>query len=138
MCISLVFAIVLSLKLAYIKIQVFGYAHKFFHVGLISKGVPKRLFFAFYAIQGSQKQQPKCVIVSKPLLCTSKLLFELRCLCMFLSVCPSFCKNFFSSKMDQIRKVGEQTSRILEFKPEGLEGQYNINNKFHKEFLKNF
>ena len=87
MCISLVFAIVLSLKLAYIKIQVFGYAHKFFHVGLISKGVPKRLFFAFYAIQGSQKQQPKCVIVSKPLLCTSKLLFELRCLCMFPVVC---------------------------------------------------
>ena len=27
-----------------------------------------------------------------------------------------------SSKMDQIRKFGEQTSRILEFKPEGLEG----------------
>ena len=24
--------------------------------------------------------------------------------------------------MDQIRKFGEQTSRILEFKPEGLEG----------------
>ena len=31
-------------------------------------------------------------------------------------------KNFFSSKMDEIRKFGEQTSRILEFKPEGLEG----------------
>ena len=30
-------------------------------------------------------------------------------------------KFFFSSKMDQIRKFGEQTSRILEFKPEGLE-----------------
>ena len=28
--------------------------------------------------------------------------------------------------MDQIRKFGEQTSRILEFKPEGLEGQYII------------
>ena len=28
--------------------------------------------------------------------------------------------------MDQIRKFGEQTSRILEFKPEGLEGQYEI------------
>ena len=31
-------------------------------------------------------------------------------------------KKFFSSKMDQIRKFGEQTSRILELKPEGLEG----------------
>ena len=30
-------------------------------------------------------------------------------------------KIFFSSKMDQIRKFGEQTSRILEFKPEGLD-----------------
>ena len=31
--------------------------------------------------------------------------------------------------MDQIRKFGEQTSRILEFKPEGLEGYriYNLN-----------
>ena len=29
--------------------------------------------------------------------------------------------------MDQIRKFGEQTSRILEFKPKGLEGQYLIN-----------
>ena len=28
--------------------------------------------------------------------------------------------------MDQIRKFGEQTSRILEFKPEGLEGQSMI------------
>ena len=28
--------------------------------------------------------------------------------------------------MDQFRKFGEQTSRILEFKPEGLEGQYEI------------
>ena len=28
--------------------------------------------------------------------------------------------------MDQIRKFGEQTSRILEFKPEGLEGQCQI------------
>ena len=28
--------------------------------------------------------------------------------------------------MDQIRKFGEQTSRILEFKPEGLESQYDI------------
>ena len=26
--------------------------------------------------------------------------------------------------MDQIRKFGEQTSRILEFKPKVLEGQY--------------
>ena len=26
------------------------------------------------------------------------------------------------SKMDQTRKFSEQTSRILEFKPEGLEG----------------
>ena len=42
--------------------------------------------------------------------------------CFRLSVCLSFCKNFFSSKMDQIRKFGEQTSRILEFKPKGLEG----------------
>ena len=31
-------------------------------------------------------------------------------------------QKIFSSKMDQIRKFGEQTSRILEFKPEGLEG----------------
>ena len=28
--------------------------------------------------------------------------------------------------MDEIRKFGEQTSRILEFKPEGLEGYYVI------------
>jgi hypothetical protein len=39
----------------------------------------------------------------------------------FPFVCLS-AKKFFSSKMDQIRKFGEQTSRILEFKPEGLEG----------------
>merc|ERR1712051_1106313 len=39
-----------------------------------------------------------------------------------LSVCLS-AKIFFSSKMDQIRKFSEQTSRILEFKPEGLEGK---------------
>ena len=38
-----------------------------------------------------------------------------------LSECLSAKKNF-SSKMDQIRKFGEQTSRILEFKLEGLEG----------------
>ena len=37
-----------------------------------------------------------------------------------LSVCLSANKNFLS-KMDQIRKFGEQTSRILEFKPEGLD-----------------
>ena len=43
-----------------------------------------------------------------------------------VSVCLSAKKNF-SSKMDQIRKFGEQTSRILEFKPEGLEG-YNAYN----------
>ena len=30
------------------------------------------------------------------------------------------------SKMDQIRKFGEQTSPILEFKPEGLEGYGKI------------
>ena len=51
----------------------------------------------------------------------SKLLFERRCLCFRLSVCLS-AKKIFSSKMDQIPKFGEQTSRILEFKPEGLEG----------------
>ena len=47
------------------------------------------------------------------------------CACFRLSVYLSVCisvKNFFSSKMDQIRKFGEQTSRILEFKPEGLKG----------------
>ena len=41
-----------------------------------------------------------------------------------VSVCLSEClsaKKFFSSKMDEICKFGEQTSRILEFKPEGLE-----------------
>ena len=32
--------------------------------------------------------------------------------------------------MDQFRKFGEQTSRILEFKPEGLEGQYYITANF--------
>ena len=41
-----------------------------------------------------------------------------------MSVClsewVSFCKIFFSSKMDKIRKFGEQTSWILEFKPQGL------------------
>ena len=43
------------------------------------------------------------------------------CACFRLSECLSFCKKKFSSKMDQIRKFGEQTSRILEFKPEGLD-----------------
>ena len=51
----------------------------------------------------------------------SKLLFELRCLSVCLSECLS-ANFFFSSKMDQIHKFGEQTSRILEFKPEGLAG----------------
>ena len=37
--------------------------------------------------------------------------------------------------MDQIRKFGEQTSRILEFKPKGLEGQLYI--KFFYKSLKN-
>ena len=35
--------------------------------------------------------------------------------------------DFFGSdpsKMDQTRKFGEQTSRILEFKPEGLDFQF--------------
>ena len=35
--------------------------------------------------------------------------------------------DFFGSdpsKMDQTRKFGEQTSRILEFKPEGLDFYY--------------
>ena len=32
--------------------------------------------------------------------------------------------------MDQIGKFGEQTSRILEFKPEGLEGQLFIKQNF--------
>ena len=39
-----------------------------------------------------------------------------------LFVFLSFRKKMFSSKMDQIRKFSEQTSRILEFKPEGLGG----------------
>ena len=46
------------------------------------------------------------------------------CACFRLSECLNVClsaKNFLS-KMDQICKFGEQTSRILEFKPEGLEG----------------
>ena len=30
--------------------------------------------------------------------------------------------SLVTGKMDQIRKFGEQTSGILEFKPEGLEG----------------
>ena len=52
----------------------------------------------------------------------SKLLFELRCLCVFPSLCPSvFLQKNFSSKMDQICKFGEQISRIQEFKPEGLD-----------------
>ena len=41
-----------------------------------------------------------------------------------VSVCLSEClsaKKIFSSKMDEICKFGEQTSRILDFKPEGLE-----------------
>ena len=44
----------------------------------------------------------------------SKLLFERRRLCFRLSVCLrlSVQKNGF----------GEQTSRVLEFKPKGLEG----------------
>ena len=40
-----------------------------------------------------------------------------------------FIFGFFGSdpsKMDQTRKFGEQTSRILEFKPEGLDFQYKI------------
>ena len=61
----------------------------------------------------------------------TKVLFTHRYLNYYLSgaVCPSIClseclsaKIFFLSKMDQIRKFGEQTSRILEFKTEGLEG----------------
>ena len=46
------------------------------------------------------------------------------CACFRLSECLSVClsaKKNFSSEMDQIRKFGEQTSRILEFKPEGLD-----------------
>ena len=56
----------------------------------------------------------------------SKLLFERRRLCVRPSVCLSVFlqKKNFSSKMDQIRKFGEQTSRILEFKPKGLEGYF--------------
>ena len=34
--------------------------------------------------------------------------------------------------MDQIRKFGEQTSRILEFKPKGLEG-YTIDKTFYMQ-----
>ena len=45
------------------------------------------------------------------------------CACFRLSVCLSVClsakKNLMG--MDQARKFGEQTSRILEFKPEGLD-----------------
>ena len=55
------------------------------------------------------------------------------------AVCPSVClseclsaKKIFSSKMDQIREFGEQTSRILEFKPEGLEGYVYICLLFNK------
>jgi hypothetical protein len=40
--------------------------------------------------------------------------------CACLSECLSE-KKTDPSKMDQTRKFGEQTSRILEFKPEGLD-----------------
>ena len=52
----------------------------------------------------------------------SKLLRIWASMSVRVSVCLSFCKKFFfSSKMDQICKFGEETSRILEFKPEGLD-----------------
>ena len=38
--------------------------------------------------------------------------------------------------MDQIRKFGEQTSLILEFKPEGLEGYILQNQRLIMEPLK--
>ena len=48
--------------------------------------------------------------------------------------------DFFGSdpsKMDQTCKVGEQTSRILEFKPEGLDFYIIINcRKLKKQKLK--
>ena len=44
------------------------------------------------------------------------------CACFRLSVCLSvFQQKIFLIGMDQARKFGEQTSRILEFKPEGLD-----------------
>ena len=51
----------------------------------------------------------------------SKLLFERRRLCFHLSVCLrlSVC---VCVKLFLLYGFGEQTSRILEFKPEGLEG----------------
>jgi hypothetical protein len=51
--------------------------------------------------------------------------------------------DFFGSdlsKMDQTRKFGEQTSRILEFKPKGLDFEYIyqlINQKLNKNFIIN-
>ena len=39
-----------------------------------------------------------------------------------VSVCLSFCKKKFFVQNGSNCKFGEQTSRILEFKPEGLEG----------------
>ena len=46
---------------------------------------------------------------------TSKLLFELRCLCVFPSVCPSFCKKKFfvqNGSNSQIRWTDISNSRI--------------------------
>ena len=48
------------------------------------------------------------------------------CACFRLSECLSVCLSVFLQKkilmgMDQACKFGEQTSRILEFKPEGLD-----------------
>ena len=40
------------------------------------------------------------------------------------------------SKMDQTRKFREQTSQILEFKPEGLDFQYSIKVKPNMDFGK--
>ena len=49
----------------------------------------------------------------------SKLLFEFGCLCLF----PSFCLYLFVFVFLQKTIFGEQTSRILGFKPEGLDFQ---------------
>ena len=87
--------------------------------------VDRRIFLPFWsqdfknydAIYSRSKSSDK---LSEEYLCLakkSKLLFWRRRLCVRPSVRLSECLSVFL----QTRKFGEQTSRILEFKPEGLE-----------------
>ena len=96
------------------------------YVHWLNNTVDRRIFLPFWsqdfknydAIYSRSKSSDK---LSEEYLCLakkSKLLFWRRRLCVRPSVRLSECLSVFL----QTRKFGEQTSRILEFKPEGLEG----------------